>query len=75
MFYQASCPLWLEPDEYYELKAGDTLYFHSHLKHSWKNDSQNKTTVLWVNAFLPEHAEVKSESEETGRSQKTSNNH
>jgi len=59
--------LWLEPDEYYDLKAGDTLYFHSHLKHSWKNDSQNTTTVLWVNAFLPEYAEVKSESEETGR--------
>lgn len=59
--------LWLEPDEEYELKTGDTLYFHSHLMHRWKNNSDETTVVLWVNAFLPEYAQVRSESEETGR--------
>ncbi len=69
---QGELSLWLEPDEFYRLKKGDTLYFHSHLQHRWENESQKKTIVLWVNAALPKDISVNSESQELGRKPKDS---
>lgn len=43
----------LYPDERYVLGRGDTLYFQSHIEHSWVNETQNESVVLWVNAPLP----------------------
>jgi len=54
---EGSLSLWLEPEEFYLLKPGDTLYFHSHLKHYWKNESDKPTRVLWVNVALPKQSE------------------
>ena len=53
---------WLEPDEFYSLKAGDALYLHSDLKHRWKNEGKTTASILWVNAWLPKSAAVRSES-------------
>jgi transcriptional regulator with XRE-family HTH domain len=48
----------LFPDERYVLGRGDTLYFQSHIQHSWSNESQDETMVLWVNAPLPSDAKT-----------------
>lgn len=53
MVMEGQLSVWLEPDEYYELKKGDVLYLHSHLKHKWRNGGPKRTKVLWVNADLP----------------------
>ena len=58
---------WLEPDEFYNLKAGDALYLHSHLKHSWKNEGSTTTSVLWVNSALPRNTESLSEFNDTAQ--------
>jgi transcriptional regulator with XRE-family HTH domain len=47
----------LFPDERFVLGRGDTLYFQSHIEHSWVNE----TIVLWVNAPLPSDARAISE--------------
>jgi DNA-binding transcriptional MerR regulator/quercetin dioxygenase-like cupin family protein len=52
---------WLEPEEFYSLKAGDALYLHSDLKHRWKNEGKTTASILWVNAWLPKSAVVRSE--------------
>lgn len=49
---------WLEPGEFFAMKAGDTLYFQSSLEHTWKNESDSPTRVLWVNAHVPPESEA-----------------
>jgi DNA-binding transcriptional MerR regulator/quercetin dioxygenase-like cupin family protein len=39
----------LGTDEYYCLNTGDSLYFQSSLQHSWKNNGQGETVLIWVN--------------------------
>jgi len=41
--------LWLRNEEYYRLKAGDSLYFESSTPHRWKNPGRTEALVLWVN--------------------------
>jgi DNA-binding transcriptional MerR regulator/quercetin dioxygenase-like cupin family protein len=41
---------WLDEREQYVLVAGDTLSFASTRVHSWRNESSEDATVLWVNA-------------------------
>jgi quercetin dioxygenase-like cupin family protein/DNA-binding transcriptional MerR regulator len=50
--------VWLEPNEHHRLKPGDTLYFHSDIKHRWKNESDKPTRAMWVNVALPATAAV-----------------
>ena len=58
---------WLGPDEYYAMKTGDALYLHSHRPHRWANESRERTSVLWVNAALPEGAQPEPEPRKTVR--------
>jgi quercetin dioxygenase-like cupin family protein len=51
----------LFPDERFVLGRGDTLYFQSHIEHSWVNETLDETIVLWVNAPLPSDARAISE--------------
>lgn len=41
--------IWLNRDEHYVLKTGDSLYFQSSMPHRWKNPGRVETWVLWVN--------------------------
>jgi transcriptional regulator with XRE-family HTH domain len=36
-------------DQDYQLRAGDSFYFGSHLPHRWINSGRTETIVLWVN--------------------------
>ncbi len=36
-------------DQEYELRAGDSFYFGSHIKHRWLNPGETETVILWVN--------------------------
>jgi len=41
--------IWLNKQEHYVLKAGDSLYFESSTPHRWKNTGRSETWLLWVN--------------------------
>jgi len=42
--------IWLNKQEHYVLKAGDSLYFESSTPHRWKNSGRTETWLIWVNA-------------------------
>jgi DNA-binding transcriptional MerR regulator/quercetin dioxygenase-like cupin family protein len=39
----------LGTEEYYNLNAGDSLYFKSSVHHAWKNIDTNETILIWIN--------------------------
>src|SRR5208337_2046218 len=41
--------IWLNKQEHYVLKPGDSLYFESSTPHRWKNSGRTETWLLWVN--------------------------
>jgi DNA-binding transcriptional MerR regulator/quercetin dioxygenase-like cupin family protein len=41
--------IWLDGNEHYQLKPGDSLYFESSTPHRWKNPGRTETWLLWVN--------------------------
>ncbi len=41
--------IWLDGDEHYHLKPGDSLYFESSTPHRWKNPGRAETWLLWIN--------------------------
>jgi DNA-binding transcriptional MerR regulator/quercetin dioxygenase-like cupin family protein len=41
--------IWLNKQEHYVLKSGDSLYFQSSTPHRWKNSGRSETWILWVN--------------------------
>jgi DNA-binding transcriptional MerR regulator/quercetin dioxygenase-like cupin family protein len=41
--------IWLNGEEHYLLKPGDSLYFESSTPHRWKNPGRSETWLLWVN--------------------------
>jgi DNA-binding transcriptional MerR regulator/mannose-6-phosphate isomerase-like protein (cupin superfamily) len=41
--------IWLERNEHYRLKSGDSLYFESSTPHRWKNPGRAETWLLWIN--------------------------
>ena len=41
--------IWLNDQEHYALKAGDSLYFESSTPHRWKNSGRSEVWLLWVN--------------------------
>lgn len=41
--------IWLDGNEHYRLKPGDSLYFESSVPHRWKNPGRTEACVLWVN--------------------------
>ena len=41
--------IWLNCEEHYRLKPGDSLYFESSTPHRWKNPGRSETWLLWVN--------------------------
>lgn len=41
--------IWLNSDEHYFLKPGDSLYFESSTPHRWRNPGRSEAWILWVN--------------------------
>ena len=41
--------IWLDKNEHYRLKPGDSLYFESSTPHRWKNPGRKEAWVLWIN--------------------------
>lgn len=41
--------IWLNDEEHYRLKPGDSLYFESSTPHRWKNPGRSETWLLWIN--------------------------
>lgn len=41
--------LVLDSDQFYELAAGDSLYFESARYHSWRNRHDGETVLIWIN--------------------------
>jgi DNA-binding transcriptional MerR regulator len=41
--------IWLDRNEHYRLKPGDSLYFESSTPHRWKNPGRAETWLLWIN--------------------------
>ena len=41
--------IWLDGNEHYQLKPGDSLYFESSTPHRWRNPGRTETWLLWVN--------------------------
>src|SRR5215467_4601754 len=41
--------IWLNNDEHYRLKPGDSLYFQSSTPHRWRNPGKSESWLLWVN--------------------------
>ena len=41
--------IWLDRQEHYRLKPGDSLYFESSTPHRWRNPGQKETWLLWIN--------------------------
>ena len=41
--------IWLNGEEHYRLKPGDSLYFESSTPHRWKNPGRQETWLLWIN--------------------------
>jgi len=41
--------IWLNKQEHYVLKSGDSFYFESSTPHRWKSSGRSEVWVLWVN--------------------------
>jgi DNA-binding transcriptional MerR regulator/mannose-6-phosphate isomerase-like protein (cupin superfamily) len=41
--------IWLNDQEHYRLKPGDSLYFESAMPHRWRNPGKTETWLLWIN--------------------------
>lgn len=41
--------IWLNPNEHYLLKPGDSLYFESSTPHRWRNPGKTESWLLWIN--------------------------
>lgn len=41
--------IWLDGNEHYCLKPGDSLYFESSTPHRWRNPGRKETWLLWIN--------------------------
>ena len=41
--------VWLNTDEHYRLKPGDSLYFQSSTPHRWRNPGKSESWLLWIN--------------------------
>jgi transcriptional regulator with XRE-family HTH domain len=41
--------IWLNGEEHYRLKPGDSLYFESSTPHRWRNPGRAETWLLWIN--------------------------
>ena len=41
--------IWLNSNEHYLLKPGDSLYFESSTPHRWRNPGRSEAWILWVN--------------------------
>ena len=46
---QGSVEIVLGSQEFHNLSHGDSLYFKSTIRHSWKNTFDGETVLLWVN--------------------------
>jgi len=41
--------IWLNTDERYRMKPGDSLYFQSSTPHRWRNPGKTESWLLWIN--------------------------
>ena len=41
--------IWLNTDEHYHMKVGDSLYFQSSTPHRWRNPGKSESWLLWIN--------------------------
>ena len=41
--------IWLNTDERYHMKVGDSLYFQSSTPHRWRNPGKSESWLLWIN--------------------------
>jgi transcriptional regulator with XRE-family HTH domain len=41
--------IWLDPNEHYRMKPGDSLYFQSSTPHRWRNPGKTESWLLWIN--------------------------
>ena len=41
--------IWLNRQEHYRLRPGDSLYFESATPHRWRNPGRSETWLIWVN--------------------------
>jgi len=41
--------IWLNTDEHYHMKVGDSLYFQSSTPHRWRNPGKTESWLLWIN--------------------------
>jgi DNA-binding transcriptional MerR regulator/mannose-6-phosphate isomerase-like protein (cupin superfamily) len=41
--------IWLNTDEHFHLKSGDSLYFQSSTPHRWRNPGKTESWLLWIN--------------------------
>jgi DNA-binding transcriptional MerR regulator/quercetin dioxygenase-like cupin family protein len=41
--------IWLNTDERYRMKPGDSLYFQSSTPHRWRNPGKSECWLLWIN--------------------------
>ena len=41
--------IWLNSDEHYRMKPGDSLYFQSSTPHRWRNPGKTESWLLWIN--------------------------
>jgi DNA-binding transcriptional MerR regulator/mannose-6-phosphate isomerase-like protein (cupin superfamily) len=41
--------IWLNADERYRMKPGDSLYFQSSTPHRWRNPGKTESWLLWIN--------------------------
>ncbi len=41
--------IWLNTDERYRMRPGDSLYFQSSTPHRWRNPGKTESWLLWIN--------------------------
>jgi DNA-binding transcriptional MerR regulator/quercetin dioxygenase-like cupin family protein len=41
--------IWLNTEEHYRMKPGDSLYFQSSTPHRWRNPGKSESWLLWIN--------------------------
>lgn len=41
--------IWLNGNEQYRMKPGDSLYFQSSTPHRWRNPGKSESCLLWIN--------------------------
>jgi DNA-binding transcriptional MerR regulator/quercetin dioxygenase-like cupin family protein len=41
--------IWLNDDEHYGMRPGDSLYFQSSTPHRWRNPGKTESWLLWIN--------------------------